>query len=449
VNIVSETVAAALAEINPEAIVFIGFSGGLDSTVLAHAIATTWPQAHKRVQLVHVNHKLQTAADAWAGHCREFARQLGLALSVQTIHLKPNAAGLEDAARRARYQAIGALMPADAVLLTAHHQQDQAETVLMRVLSGAGPRGAGAMRRETKIFGLHVVRPLLGLSKTALRAYAHAHHLRWVEDPSNQDTRFTRNRVRHWLSQLQTELPRVSESLAQFAEQAQCDQALIAHFAQAALKRAQAVDDTEASATKLHIPILMSEMTHLRPWILRSWLKDKGVHSSELVRASLGLCLQTADRGEARVRLKTADETYAFVRRYQNALYLSLEKPDVWPLNQTLCWNLREAEYVLPAGLGRLRLLPEIGPWQTQTSLSLELNIRNREGGERIRLPGRLQTHALKDVLQQFKVPPWQRKQLILLIFPDTSEVAAVRGLTISARLQELLTQHRLRLVPN
>jgi tRNA(Ile)-lysidine synthase len=447
---IEAAVHAAIASLRPETVVFIGFSGGLDSTVLAHAIANNRGAAQRHFTLVHVNHQLHDQADKWAEHCQAVANKLELNLQVQRVDLDRATPGLENSARRARYQAIAALMPSDAVLLTAHHQQDQAETVLMRMLSGAGPRGASAIRAQSQIFGMNVLRPLLQVSKADLLRYAQAHQLHWVEDPSNANLQFTRNRIRRWLQEIQNEFPGASAALSTFAIQAQRDQALLEHFAQSALARAQTLDTDGGGVSKLCVATIQSETADLRPWIMRAWLKTQNIHAPELMHAGLALCHQGTDRGEARVRLAhRVPEAYACIRRFNGKLYLSIEGKRDLKLDKNIVWNTQNAECSLPTGFSSLRLERLDGNTITQTSLSLELNIRQRIGGERIRLPGRSHTHALKDHLQQLKIPPWQRNRLILLIFSDTNEVAAIVGSSISARFAALLSEHELRLVPN
>ena len=181
-------------------------SGGVDSQVLVHAAAAAWPG--ERLVVAHVHHGLQPEADDWLAFCAASAAELGLRfLSRRLLALpEPVQGGVEAWARRRRYQAL-AEMAAEAqasYVLTAHHANDQLETYQLRRLRGAGPLGLGAMRPGAPLPGAAdrlLLRPFLDVERSRILAYAIEHHLRWVEDPSNQDLRYARNRVRHEMAQ--------------------------------------------------------------------------------------------------------------------------------------------------------------------------------------------------------------------------------------------------------
>nr|BFD39949.1 tRNA lysidine(34) synthetase TilS [Pseudomonas sp. FFPRI_1] len=175
----------------------VAFSGGLDSTVLLHLLAEL--ARHHPLPLlsaVHVHHGLQTAADAWPKHCQAICDALGVPLRV--IHVQvPAGASLEQAAREARYSAFEQVIAANEVLLTAQHRDDQAETLLFRLLRGAGVRGLSAMPESRALGDGTLLRPLLGVSRADLERYAEEQRLSWVEDPSNADHHYSRNYLRH------------------------------------------------------------------------------------------------------------------------------------------------------------------------------------------------------------------------------------------------------------
>ncbi|UFI46341.1 tRNA lysidine(34) synthetase TilS [Pseudomonas savastanoi] len=196
----------------------IGFSGGLDSTVLLHLLAElakceTLPVLHA----IHVHHGLQAAADAWPEHCRQVCQALGVAFELVRVSVDPGAS-IEQAARQARYTAFTGRLAEGDVLLTGQHRDDQAETLLFRLLRGAGVRGLAAMP-DRRILGRgHLVRPLLAVSRAELEGYAHQHGLNWVEDPSNDDSRFSRNFLRSdVLPLLTSRWPHAAASLARTA----------------------------------------------------------------------------------------------------------------------------------------------------------------------------------------------------------------------------------------
>lgn len=188
----------------------VGFSGGLDSTVLLHAASCLAPDAALDLAALHVHHGLSANADAWAGNCALVCQEMNIPLTILRV-VVPMATGegIEAAARGARHEAFAG-HPADWILL-AHHADDQAETVLHNLLRGAGVRGAAAMPESRG----RVLRPFLGLAREVLLAYAQSRQLVWIEDESNADHRYTRNFLRHRILPLITSrFPTASDQLA-------------------------------------------------------------------------------------------------------------------------------------------------------------------------------------------------------------------------------------------
>ncbi len=197
----------------------VGFSGGLDSTVLLHLLAElaareSLPSLH----VIHVHHGLQAAADAWPEHCRQVCLKLGVSFQSVTVRVK-SGASIEQAAREARYAAFIEQLGEGDVLLTAQHRDDQAETLLFRLLRGAGVRGLAAMSQQRAMGKGRVLRPLLSVSRGELEDYARKHGLSWIEDPSNQDQQLSRNFLRgRVMPLLASRWPQVSASMARTAE---------------------------------------------------------------------------------------------------------------------------------------------------------------------------------------------------------------------------------------
>jgi tRNA(Ile)-lysidine synthase len=197
----------------------IAFSGGLDSTVLLHRlVGLSRQQRLPPLRAVHVHHGLQAAADAWPGHCQAVCASLGVPLTV--LHVRVEAgASLEQAARQARYQAFERLLGAGEVLLTAQHSDDQAETLLFRLLRGAGVRGLAGMPCQRRLGQGWLLRPLLDQSRAQLEAYAREQGLSVIEDPSNQDLSFSRNYLRHRvLPSIEQRWPQATATIARSAE---------------------------------------------------------------------------------------------------------------------------------------------------------------------------------------------------------------------------------------
>jgi tRNA(Ile)-lysidine synthase len=222
----------------------IAFSGGLDSTVLLHLLAgLAKTQSLPALSAIHVHHGLQAAADAWPGHCKAVCDALGVALQVVRVQVKPGAS-LERAARDARYGAFHEATGINEVLLTAQHRDDQAETLLFRLLRGAGVRGLVGMPRQRSLGQGHLLRPLLDVARAELEAYAMQHQLRWIEDPSNQDHQFSRNYLRHQVfPALISRWPQAMATMARSAEHLSEAQGLLDELAQIDLSQARTVSE--------------------------------------------------------------------------------------------------------------------------------------------------------------------------------------------------------------
>ncbi len=209
------------APLDPEGRLSVGLSGGCDSVVLLHALVTLG--LRERLQAIHVHHGLSPNADAWAEFCGDYCRRLGVSFVTRRVTVDASTgSGLEAAARDARY-AVFAELAGDTLLL-AHHRGDQAETVLFNLLRGAGVTGAAGIPVERNFAHCRLLRPLLGLSRGEIEAYARQAGLTWIEDESNGDTAITRNFLRHQtLVGLARRFPGAEAALAQAAS----------HFAEA------------------------------------------------------------------------------------------------------------------------------------------------------------------------------------------------------------------------
>lgn len=222
----------------------MGFSGGLDSTVLLHATAGLVNAAGLVLSALHVHHGLSPNADAWAESCSKFCESLGVPIAILQVEVPVHSGeGPEAAARRMRHKALSD-QPAHWVLL-AHHADDQAETVLHNLLRGTGVRGAAAMPESRG----RVLRPLLGLGRAVLLEYARTHDLAWIEDESNADLRYTRNFLRREIMPaIASRFPGVSGQLA----------AAAAHFGEAdSLLDDLASLDLGASRPEFPLPLIL------------------------------------------------------------------------------------------------------------------------------------------------------------------------------------------------
>ena len=379
----------------------IAFSGGLDSTVLLHLLANLAnTDSLPPLSAVHVHHGLQTAAGAWPAHCQSICDNLGVPLRVMRVQVQPGAS-LERAARDARYQAFIEVTGAGQVLLTGQHRDDQAETLLFRLLRGAGVRGLSAMPAQRPLTAGYLVRPLLEVSRAELEAYAEEHQLEWIEDPSNADSRFSRNYLRHRVLPTLTERwPQAVSSLARTAEYLSEAQGLLDELAVMDLQAA----DQPSAFPWLRLPSLtlapLRELSDARQRnALRHWLTPltrlpdsdhwAGWHSLRDAKADAQPLWRLAD-GELH-------------RCGQRIWWLPSTGSEF--SDATVSWPDPQKPLEL-AGNGQLTLSGEApdGP----------LQVRYRQGGEIIEVPGRGR-RDLKRLLNESGLPGFVRGRLPLL----------------------------------
>lgn len=401
------------------------YSGGLDSTVLLHhAAQAQWPRLHA----LHVHHGLQPAADGWARQCRVQCKAFGVSFKLIKVRVDAAAGeGMEAAARRARYDAIRKLLKAGDLVITAHHRDDQAETVLMRLLRGSGIAGMAAMQPLSAFPPAQLWRPLLEVPRTALQAYAQRHGLDWVEDPHNENPRYARSYVRKQvMPALAAHWPQAQEALTRFARHASEAQGLLTELAADDLRTLSRSDDSRKE--NLSCAALLALSPARRANVLRHWITQQGFEAPSA---------DTLQRLETEVLHARPDATpllhvgaYDF-RRYRDTLYLMPPLPPTPPKGWEAAWH--GATLALPAGCGTLK---------TRKKFVSPLTVRFARGGERIRLAGHARSHSLKNLFQQAGVPPWQRQRLPLIYLEHellcvSGHWATEQGVTLGIRYQQ------------
>jgi tRNA(Ile)-lysidine synthase len=268
----------------------VAFSGGMDSSAVLHALAQSRAARARELRAIHVDHGLHADSANWAAHCRDFCDALGVPLQVVAVRVdRATGTGLEDAARRARHAAFAQSLGTDEFLALAQHRGDQAETVLLKLLRGAGPEGLGAMRALRECGKGHLWRPLLDMPRAALVEYAQAHDLRWIEDPSNAQKHLSRNFLRHEiLPRLSRHWPQAEAALAHSATWMRAAADFIDAQANAALARLRGPE-----AATLDWRGWLALPDALRDPVLRRWLREAGLdepahfHVAELERQLL------------------------------------------------------------------------------------------------------------------------------------------------------------------
>ncbi len=400
----SRTVPEALAELLaacPDARVWlVAYSGGMDSTVLLHAAYALGRTCGRTVRAVHVNHGLQPAADGFERHCVQACAAWGIPLECvrRAVALEPGQS-LEAQARRVRYQALRAQAPPGSAVLLGHHLEDQAETLLLQLLRGAGVAGTAGMPWRRDWGESQLVRPLLEVARAQIARYAYEQRLSYMEDPSNRDERLERNYLRRtaW-PVLQARWPGLSQTLARAAR----------HHAHAMrLLRERAEEDSgEAAAMPVALLAGLSEdrqLNALRYWIMRQGFPPPG---ERRLRNWLRVALEA---GEDRVP-SDRYEAYALYR-WRGRLHLVPRRLEAPAGN---CWPWRQGASLSLPELG-LTLEWEALQAQLADRIETDVEVRLRAGGERCRPCGRQHRHRLKKLLQEAGVPPWRRGRIPLI----------------------------------
>jgi tRNA(Ile)-lysidine synthase len=376
-----------------------------------HALAQRRQVSGFALRAVHVHHGLQPPADAWAQHCTQVCAGLGVPCVVERVRVDNVAGeGLEAAARRARYACLARLLEPGEVLLTAHHQDDQAETVLLQLLRGTGVHGLAGMPALAPFAGGFHARPLLGFPRAELERYARPQGLSWIEDPSNRALEIGRNLIRHRILPLLRERwPTAGRQLAQAARHAAEAAALLDELARSDLAACAHDDDLRVSA-------LRSLPKPRQRNVLRHWIRQRGFRVPSTKQLEL---LQAQLEGEPRTRHAAIRWRGAELRRYRDTLVLRSDMRA--PLAPSVVTWDGTKPLPLPAIGRQLRLAPTTGQGLARARLDgAAFSVRFRQGGETCRLPGRLHRHKLKKLLQEAGVPPWERERLPLLYVRDT-----------------------------
>lgn len=401
----------------------VAYSGGVDSHALLHWLAGQRGEwGGRTLAAVHVNHGLQPAAGEWERHCRRVCHELGVAFHPLRVDARPAAGeSPEAAARAARYAALQGLLTASDALLTAQHQDDQAETLLLQLLRGAGPPGLAAMPLAAPFGAGWLWRPLLANSRAGILAYAETHSLVWVEDASNTDQRLDRNYLRHQIMPaLRARWPAVSRTCSRSARWCAEAAALAEEVADADLAKIAGPGPDRLSLGGLRKLTEVRQRNALRRWFRRLALPVPT--ASQLTR----LCgdVVTAPRD----RMPLVRWPGGEVRRYRELLFAMAPLAGHDP-EQVLAFTGPALD--IPA-LGRLWLQPVPGQGLSAPALAgAPLTVRFRRGGERSRPAGRQHRQALKKLLQEAGVPPWERERLPLLYAGEA--LAAVADLWVEA----------------
>ncbi len=423
----SESLASILKGLPAATRYCVAYSGGVDSHVLLHLLATHPVAPGVGLTAVHVDHQIQHQSGDWTLHCRAVCEELGVAFECLRVDGRARRGeSPEAAARRARYRALADWLPGDAVLLTAQHRDDQAETLLLQLFRGAGPRGLAAMPPLAPLGRGRMARPLLSATRQAVLDYAQRHRLCWVEDPSNTDLRYDRNLLRHKVMPLlHQHWPGIGRVLARAAglqaDQAELARALAEHDRQTCTPADGRSDQLDCRALGALDPARQRNL-------LRHWLQDYGLPlPSYAVLEQVRDTMQDARRDASPcVRWPGAE-----VRRFRDALYAMRPLPSPDP-GMRFSWDISRP-LDLPQAGGRL-VAGGNGDPGLRIAAGAPVEIRFRQGGERLQPAGRHEHHQLKKLFQEWGVPDWERG-LVPLIYAG-GELVAVAGLCVCEGFQ-------------
>lgn len=396
----------------------VALSGGLDSVVLLDTVykaASQGRDAAQEIWVFHIHHGLQKAADQWLVFCEKLAKEYQVHFDFRLLHFQNQAAGnIEARARAGRYEALTELCVEHGIedLLLAHHQNDQAETVLLQLLRGSGVAGLSAMPQERistmNGYSISLWRPLLDQSKVDLQAYAKLHKLKWIEDPSNQSTVFRRNAIRKQIiPRLEKIQPEAVANLARSAELLAQSQKLLDRLA---------IQDGKDIVTcqNLQLSTLLSLADRDLPAannVIRYWLKSNGLSMPSQER--LDAWWQDLWGVKPQAHLEWIHDG-ASIRLWRGLLQLAQIGAGKW------VW-VEISQNSKKPGLS--------AAWVQEAQLAGQIEQRERLGGEKIQIKPNTPRKTLKNLFQEADIPPWERQAPLLFI---NKELIAVAGIGVS-----------------
>lgn len=402
---------------HPDGTLCAGFSGGPDSTALLHALAGLPGARARGLRALHVDHGLHPESGRWAARCEDFCRDLGIPLQVCQVAVDTDGRGIEAAARDARYAALAEALSSGDILLTAHHRDDQAETVLLKLLRGAGPEGLGGMRACRPLGAGQLWRPLLDTPREVLAAYLATHGLAGIDDPSNRSHALARGFLRQEI------LPRLAPLWPEAAR-------AISHGA----RLSREADDYIRQRACECLPALRDAPGHpldAEGWLalhpaLRGPAMDQWLYECRLPAPGLAHREQLARqiRQAAGDRVPLVQWPGAAVHVWRGQLHAHLPLPDPEP-GWSAPW--RGEPLALPGG-GLLRL---VSPSDIAHGTHPAFIVRLGQTGVSLRPAGDRHTRKLRDLYQRAGIPPWQRR-LCPLIHARDGRLLAVADLWLT-----------------
>lgn len=384
----------------------VAYSGGLDSGVLLSALAALRSRERFVLRALHIDHRIAPQSAQWAQGAARRARRLRVPCEVVALAIElRRGESLEAVAREARYRALAARLGREELLLTAHHQEDQLETVLLALLRGSGVRGLAAMSALTPWAGTLLLRPLLPVTRAQLEQYARKRGLDWSEDPSNADERFDRNYLRRAvLPSIRQRWPAAAATVSRSAAHLAEARSLLEQLAAASLHDAR-------DGAALRVSVLRRLPLAQRGNALRQWIAERGLGlpDQRRLREICGPMLAARVDALPRVSWRGGE-----LRRYADRLFAFGADAARGSHPQVEQWDWGAQPWLALAGGGALGLVRERHGDVRLTALPRVLTVRHRQGGER--LQGSQGRVRLKDLLQAHGLAPWERAAVPLVM---------------------------------
>ena len=411
---------------------YVAYSGGLDSHVLLHAIASL--VGANRVIAVHVNHQLSSNANKWQRHCEEQCSALGVNLVCELVDVSSTGSGLEQAARKARYDTFEKLLKKNDLLILAHHADDQAETILYRLFRGSGIKGISGIPETRSLGDGKLFRPLLDFSRADLESYASTHDIKWVEDESNQEIVFDRNFIRHKVLPVVTDRwPELVSQLSRSAKIYGEAGHLLNVLAEQDLKSMR--EKSERVGWSISIDMFKRLEKSRQKNLIRHWVAEHKMPLPpyNVLDALLNQMLLSSIDAQPLVSWSGVElrrfnkKLYLFSADFDNSSHIIDRKKGISsPAQLSISWDGFN-KILLPNNSSLSTKISSVGGLKIHKKNIIE--IRFRAGGERCKPFGRSGTNTLKKLFQEHNLEPWLRNKVPLVYVDGT--LAAVGDLWV------------------
>ena len=389
---------------------WLAYSGGLDSHVLLHILARIKNEIKPELVAVHINHGISPHAESWQKHCQSVCENYAIKfLSFMVDISQKNNKGTEAFAREKRYEIFTSLMKDHDLLLTAHHLDDQAETMLLHLIRGSGPDGLAGMPQSREFSNGFLVRPLLDYSREMIHEYAVKEALHWVEDESNKSNQYDRNYLRNKIiPRLLIRWPGVLKTIRRATRHQAEARSLINEISESDLETICEDEWSKIDLTEFDKLSFIRKKNVLRAWIKKNHL---GIPNAQIIERIHDEVIYANSQNNPCISWGNGE-----IRRYRGFLYImrllaghDLKMKVIWDLKKPLNLTSGYLKADLGKGCGIKR----------EMILNDSVEVRYRQGGERIRPSGRGHTHELKKLYQDEGVFPWFRDRIPLIYFEN------------------------------